>query len=485
MNEHDALLVTAVRSVESADGSRTLWSDADRAWASRAAAEVVGESAPPNVFLARRAALAYERLRTRYAPLRNVVNAVRWRSWIGVVIVVIAFVIGVAIDRIGTSQRINLLAPPVLALLAWNVAVYFVLAWQAMRRATSAGRVSTGPGRRALVTLAGRLHRLPRHDAASPLGAAIATFASNWATCAAPLYYARAARILHVAAALLALGVLTGLYLRGLAFEYRATWESTFLDATTVQRLLAWLLWPGSIVTGIPIPTVQELEAIRTSDAPASANAASWLHLIAATVAVVVIIPRLVLAGFAYALEHYRATRMPVSPDAPYFQRVLRGFRGGPLRVTVYPYSYHVAPASLAGLQSLVSRIFGGSASLVVHSPVAYGSEDEMRSRDKDAIGPTLALFSLAATPEREAHGALVSNLQAVAAGHAVIALIDEAPFREKSGEDARRLDERRASWREILAERSIEPVFVDLRKPDLTALETEFESRLDAPEKP
>ncbi|HVE50286.1 MAG TPA: DUF2868 domain-containing protein [Casimicrobiaceae bacterium] len=485
MNERDALLVTAVRSVESADRARALWSDADRAWASRAAAEVVGENAQSDVFLARRAALAFERLRDRYAPLRNVVDAVRWRSWIGLAIVVIAFVIGVAVDRIGTSQRINLLAPPVLAILAWNVAVYVVLAWQAMLSATGAGRVSTGPWRRALVMLAARLHRLPRHDAASPLGAAIATFASNWASCAAPLYYARAARILHVAAALLALGILTGLYLRGLAFEYRATWESTFLDAATVQRLLSWLLWPGSIVTGIPIPTVQELEAIRTSDAPASTNAASWLHLIAATVAVVVIIPRFVLAAFAFALERYRATRMPVSPDAPYFQRVLRGFRGGPMRVTVYPYSYRVAAPSLAGLQSLVSRIFGGSASLVVHSPITYGDEDEMRAPDKNAVGPTLALFSLAATPEREAHGALLANLQAVAAGHAVIALIDEAPFREKSGEDTRRLDERRASWREILSERSPEPIFVDLRKPDLAALETEFESRLDAPEKP
>lgn len=485
MNEHDALIVTAVRSVESADRSRTLWSDADRAWASRAAAEVVGENASPDLFLARRATLAFERLRARYAPLRNVVDGVRWRTWIGLAIVVIAFVIGVAVDRIGTSQRINLLAPPVLALLAWNVAIYIVLALQTMLYAAHASRVSTGPWRRFLVTLAGRLHRLPRHDAASPLGAAIATFASNWATCATPLYYARAARILHVAAALLALGVLAGLYLRGLASEYRATWESTFLDASTVQWLLSWLLWPGSIVTGIPVPSVQDLEAIRSSDAPASANAARWLHLLAATVAIVVIIPRLVLAAFAFALEHYRATRMPVSPDAPYFQRVLRGFRGGPLRVSVYPYSYRAAPASLAGLQSLVSRIFGGSASLVVHSPVAYGEEDEMRAPSKDAIGPTIALFSLAATPETEAHGALVANLQAIAAGHAVVALVDEAPFREKSGEDSRRLDERRASWRETLASCSLEPIFTDLRKPDLAALEAEFESRLDATERP
>ena len=33
-----------------------------------------------------------------------------------------------AVDRIGGTQRINLLAPPVFALLLWNLGVYAVLA---------------------------------------------------------------------------------------------------------------------------------------------------------------------------------------------------------------------------------------------------------------------------------------------------------------------------------------------------------------------
>ena len=35
--------IVAVRALETADSSHTLWSDADRAWASRAAAEAVGD----------------------------------------------------------------------------------------------------------------------------------------------------------------------------------------------------------------------------------------------------------------------------------------------------------------------------------------------------------------------------------------------------------------------------------------------------------
>ena len=480
MNEHDALNVTAVRAVETADRARTLWSDADRAWASRAAAQVVGEGAAPQAFVARRAALAFERLSDRFAPLRKTVQAVRWRGWIGPAISLAAFLAGIAIDRVGTTQRINLLAPPVLALLLWNLAVYIALVASPIVRVARPHDTTAGPLRRAVVRLAGRLERMPRREAKSPLGAALAGFASDWSARAASLYYARAARILHIAAAAFAAGVIAGLYMRGLALEYRATWESTFLDAATAQRLLAWALWPGSAVSGIPVPTVADLEAMRTSGAPASANAAQWLHLIAATVAVVVIVPRLLLAAWDGMLERYRASHVVVPLDEPYFQRMLRGFRGGSLRVTVVPYSYRVPQPSLAGLQALVSRAFGGSASLVVSSPVAYGDEGTPAMPKIDGAGPAIALFNLAATPEREAHGAFVDELAAGAGPHPTIVLVDDGPFRERAGDDAARLDERRRSWRELFAERGVEPLFVDLRAPDLAAVEAEIEARLE-----
>ena len=62
MNEQDALAVAAVRAVESADRERALWADADRSWASRAAAEVVGAGATRHEFVARRGVLALGRL---------------------------------------------------------------------------------------------------------------------------------------------------------------------------------------------------------------------------------------------------------------------------------------------------------------------------------------------------------------------------------------------------------------------------------------
>ena len=52
MKEANALEVTAIRAIETSDRARALWSDADRAWASRAAAEVVGERGSVDDFVA-------------------------------------------------------------------------------------------------------------------------------------------------------------------------------------------------------------------------------------------------------------------------------------------------------------------------------------------------------------------------------------------------------------------------------------------------
>ena len=135
-----------------------------------------------------------------------------------------------------------------------------------------------GPVRRLVMRVASRSGlghgggRSARGDAGRIIGASMAALTADWFRLAAPLYTMRAARILHFAAAALALGVIAGLYVRGLAFEYRATWESTFLDAANVHWLLAALLAPGSALSGIAMPGVAQLESIR---APASENAAT------------------------------------------------------------------------------------------------------------------------------------------------------------------------------------------------------------------
>ena len=127
VREADALAVTVVRAIETQDRSAAHWSDADRAWVSQAAAAEVGESAPPARVVAARARLALTRLQERFPNLQQGLNALSWRPWLGTVLVLLAFATGLLADHMGGSQRINVLAPPVLLLLVWNLLVYLML----------------------------------------------------------------------------------------------------------------------------------------------------------------------------------------------------------------------------------------------------------------------------------------------------------------------------------------------------------------------
>ncbi|HRD91456.1 MAG TPA: DUF2868 domain-containing protein, partial [Accumulibacter sp.] len=297
---------------------------------------------------------------------------------------------------------------------------------------------------------------------------------SDWGRLSAPLHGARAARILHLAAALLATGVLAGFYLRGLAFAYEATWESTFLAAGDVRRLLAIALAPGAALSGIPLPTADEIESIRT---PAGENAARWLHLLAASVAAVVIVPRLVLALLAWLLERRRSSSLPIDFDEPYFDRLLRDFRGGPLRLTVIPYSYTLPPEATSGLERLVARALGGNTLLTVGPAVRYGDEDApLRTGANNGDGQIIALFNATATPEREAHGAFLRALGNPDGGaRRIVALVDESSFLAR-GRQPGRVEGRRAAWRELCATLRVGCVFADL-----AAIATADSGSLDA----
>jgi hypothetical protein len=473
MDESSALKVVAMRAVETADSARTLWTDEDRAWASRASAEVVGAEAAPEAFLARRATLVIERLGDRQPALPRTVRALRWRPWVGMAAVIIAFALGFVLDQVDHAQRINILAPPVLGLLLWNLVVYVaVVAGYVLRYGEAA---EPGPLRGALTRLAGGLSR-PRRGGA--IREAIIALVDDWTRRSASLYGIRATRILHLAAAALAAGVIAGLYLRGLALEYRASWESTFLDAATVRTIVAFAYAPGALLTAIAVPDVNAVAAIRS---PAGENAARWVHLMAATVVALVIMPRLVLALLAGLVERHRAVHLPLPFNEPYFQRLLRGYRGGAARVRILPYSYAPPAAAIAGLESVVARAFGGSAAMIIGSPVGYGAEDALAGVAASGAGTTLvALFNASATPEREVHGAFLSSLARQGAGaEALLALVDESAWLARWKQEPARIADRRTAWRQMGEEARVPMVFVDLSAPDLAAAEQAIDAAI------
>ncbi len=458
MNEAAARRVVLVRAFERAPASDA-WSQADREWATRAAAQVEGEAASDDAFIARRAALAAERLAERDKRVPKLLASVQWPGWVAWALPVLAFAAGAAADAVGSGKQINLLAPPLLGLLAWNLGVYLVVlvrgAWGLIdRRARGLGPVARLLGRLAHVTGA----------APKRAGKVAAEFVADWMQASQALNAARLGRVLHVSAAAFALGALAALYLRGLAFEYRAGWESTFLSAASVHGLLGVVLGPASAITGIALPDVAGVEKLRF---PGGENAADWLRLYAVTIGAVVVVPRLLLALGDRWLEARLAARFPLPLDEPYFRTLLRVLREEPVAARVAPYGAVPSPQATLNLNALLAQALGRGSRVSIAPLTAFGAEDDIDpARIVGDATLLLPLFSLTATPEAENHGAFIERLREAAAGRRLVALVDESGFRRQFGDTSRRLPERQALWREFLKERRLGAVFVDLDQP-------------------
>jgi hypothetical protein len=485
MNEAGAKKISFIRAVESTDSGHKLLSAEDRGYAERIAAEQTrwqaaeqAERPSSAAYLARRAELLTDKLAQRHPKALRAFEAMRWWPWIGVLLPLLALVLGAAAEHIADRQRVNILAFPLLGLLLWNLAVYLMLA------ASVARTLVRGTGRRAgwLQEQIFGVRARFSPDAAGPLAAAFGRFALDWTQRSSPLLAARAARVLHLAAALLALGVIAGLYLRGLVLEYRAGWDSTFLDANAVHSLLAFFLQPVARLVGVPFPGVAEIAALRWS-AGGGENAARWIHMYAATAMLWLVVPRLGLAAIAAWRERRIAADFPLALDDPYFRRVLSAWREVPARVRVAPYAYTPADAASEGLRRLARHLFGDRVDLKFSRTTDYGEEDSTVSGVDGAAGTDLliALFNLGSTPETENHGVFLDRLESAAEGP-VIVLVDESSFRRRlscqAGSDAR-LAERRRAWNGLAGTRGLGAVYADLESADLAVVEREFELQL------
>lgn len=471
MNEFQARNAILLRAYETASGqdARAPWSDEDRDWATRAAQEVEGERAPAEAFIARRAALGAERLRKRDDALDRALRALRWRPWLGWALALAALAAGFAADAIGATGRVNLLAPPLFALIAWNLAVYLLLAMRAARGFAQGERARAGLLAQLVARAARAAAPAERLARRSPV---VSVFVAQWLEASAPLAAARVARILHVAAAAFAAGAVGGMYLRGLGLAYLAGWESTFLGPQAVHAILSVLLAPASALTAIDLPDAAHLAAIRFDVSPGE-GAARWIHLYATTLALAVVAPRLLLAAASAWRERGLARRFPIALDAPYFVALAGAHRGQAASVRIVPYSYRLAPQAALGLEAILARVFGKGSHASIAPAVEFGAEGAL-DPSLLAGGPhafAAALFGATATPEKETHGAFVAALSRLApANTPFLVLVDESPFHERFGRDPQagaRRDERRAAWAKMLAALECAPVFVDPCAPD------------------
>lgn len=464
MNEQLARDVILVRAIETMDDKREILSDDDRMYASRSARELAQWQAAESKsavttehFLQQRSEQILKRLAERTPALNTFLAGRGALRGLAIALPLVALLLGAGLDRIGDPHRVDLLSAPLLGILGWNLLVYAsLIAW-----------MFVPAPRKLLARLTAGKAKLPR-KLPPGLAAALTEFTLQWNTLSARLNGARLGRTLHLSAAMFALGATLSLYARGLLTEYRAGWESTFLDAGQVHAILAVVFAPAMSLLPLQGFTLAEIEALRFSLAPSSAGGARWVHLYAATLLLVVVVPRLVLA----AVDHWRARRMarnfPLDMGQPYFHKLGdQAGVSGPALLRVLPYSFTVDEARDKGLGQLAITLFGEQARVMLRPMSGYGEDAPESLRevalDDPAITCTAVLFNLAATPEKENHGAFLDYLVRHSP-RGIAVLVDQSSLAERS--DAVRLAERAALWQQFCSYHGAPATIVDLLNP-------------------
>ncbi len=314
------------------------------------AAAAAGELEEERAWLGRRAAWLLEHDAARFRPLLTLREA--FAPGLALVLGV-PLVLGIATNYLGPTRQIHVLYNPIAALIAWNLAVYALAgARGALRPSLPLPNVATRrtPRPSAPKAARARLRREPgllgrlllrrivpglwlrAHHAAAEtreqaeeLARVGRGFWQRWLEAAGPLFATRTRRLLHTAAVGLALGAVAGMFVRGLFFEYRMVWRSTFVeDPHTVAQLLRVALGPAAALRGRPLP---DESAARTLMGPDGAPAAEWIWLWALAAALFVVAPRTLLALRAAWRERRIGSLLDLRLEAPYYQRVVEEAR--------------------------------------------------------------------------------------------------------------------------------------------------------------
>jgi hypothetical protein len=142
-----------------------------------------------------------------------------------------------------------------------------------------------------------------------------------WHDATGPALGVRLRRALHLCAIALTAGALLGTYVRGVFFEYNVVWRSTFVrDDATIRALLEALLGPAALLTGRSGFADADVPALL---GPTGLPAAPWIHLLAVTALVWVVVPRTVLAVAATLRIRREGRRARVDLDDAYYRQLL------------------------------------------------------------------------------------------------------------------------------------------------------------------
>lgn len=412
MKLSDIRNIVIAQALEESDSGGRLISDSEKRRADASAgAPLPNDSgiARQDAFLAKRAASVIGTIEPRLEGDRAWLRLSPFRSKFGlfaVIIVVLAGIVGYLTNELGSKKTINILQFPLIGILVWNLLVYL---GELFLIFTRSGATSGFSGLICKVLFPPPIGLKKEQQESGLEFRGRALYHSRWRQINIPSLSARLKATLHITALIFAAAAVAGMYVKGIAKEYNANWESTFFErGEQLKPFLDVVFKPAEIITKEDLPSAAKLDELRSSEGE---NAARWIHWYAATIGLFVLIPRMLLAVF----WHFKSLRLDrtlpfreISPS--YYERVLALATGDSLGIGIVPYAHKAGDNVVQGIRTYMEDIFKRPVSINWLDTIVFGDEDDAELKIAANLQPML-LFNFASTPERETHLALYKRL--------------------------------------------------------------------------
>ncbi|WP_332826097.1 DUF3482 domain-containing protein [Ramlibacter sp.] len=333
LDEASARQLVLVRAIEDVDTQGKLLSDVEREQLERdalAASRPPSGGVDPAEYLrqrARRMLAAVENRNPRVAALQD---PEPWRHWLMAGLPVAVCLIGAAIDRIDNPQQVNMLSPPLLGVLFWNLAAYLLLAVSVLLPARLVPQLPLARLQRWVSGIPGNGRRTGRLRTD-----VLARFQQQWLLATGAQQWLWGKQLLHLCAAGWAVGLMFSIVGGGVVREYRVGWESTLLGVEQVHAFLRLLFAPVVALLPFDAFSVADLQrmAFRSGAAIGVEEARRWIWMYVALLALLVVLPRLLLASVAAWRRRRQGRAVRIDLRDAYFVQVLA--RVSPARITI------------------------------------------------------------------------------------------------------------------------------------------------------
>lgn len=468
--EQEVRLLTWTRVLEDSALSNSEVTRSDLKEITSQTAREVGEQASFKKLLLTRSQAVLDALKQKGVKSIKVPQGIPYRG-IGITIGLLAFVAGLLTNELSvTDGKINLLSPPLLGVIAWNIIVY---CWIAAAFFLNKGKMPFGPIRKALSKLLMFIQSKGSRGHKDLL-----SFYDVWSEKEAKLLKLRVSEILHYSAMLFGLGLIASIAIHGWGTAYTVGWESTWLSDKPSAVLTFINLFYGLIPLNQELfneLTPQAISAMRFGEG-SGANAAPWLLQLFYNISLVVVLPRFVLGSIAAFRANHLQNNFPLDQENVYYCNILRQWKGKTMLIHIIPFSYPLSEKLKDGVKTLVSEIHPET-SRCVFSEAAH-EDSVLPDFGMGEQTEVIALFAMTSTPEVEVQGNFIKELKAKAQKSEALlrVLIDTSGFEARFAKTPQRISERQKNWSDFLSNFTVSFAFVNLLNPDAKSVAKQFE---------